>query len=297
MGRWTIDEEFAVGGSAGVQVQADGYAAGYGTATAAIDADPDACVVRMTRGLVIEGVVIDDETGRALEGALVRLDPQSAGAYAAEETHQRRIQRTGADGKFRFPAAERGLTLTVEHPGRAPLVRREVGEESLTVRLHAGCVVEGTADAGTEVVLVGDGRTRDAVADAHGRFRFELLPEGKYKLAKRLRLEKPPYTWFAYPVVRPIEVARGRPVEVALTPLGTATVRGTIPGSKDVDGAVLYLSRSGDDMPLCVFVRGRAFEFSGVEAGRYRLALLGAERVEIDVKDGETKEVTFEAAD
>ena len=300
-GRWTIDEEFAPGVTAGVEARADGYAPGYGTATAAIEPDPDGCVVRMRRGFTIEGLVLDDDTSRPVEGALVRMDPPGAGAYALDETYRRHVQRTGTDGRFRFPSMEPGLTLQVEHPGHAPFLQREVGEEPLTIRLHGGCVVEGTAGPGDEVALIGDDKSRDAVADAKGRFRFEELPEGKYQLAKRLRIEKPPYTRFAYPVVLTVEVTRKRPVDVELIPLGTATVRGTIGGTKDVDGTVVFLSREGDRMLLCVFVHGRGFEFTGVEAGRYRVILPGADPkgpgTEIDLKDGDTREVTLRAGD
>jgi hypothetical protein len=42
------------------------------------------------------------------------------------------------------------------------------------------------------------------------------------------------------------------------------------------------------------FVHGRAFEFTGVEAGRYKLGVSGlAQSTEIDVKDGETRDVTL----
>jgi hypothetical protein len=81
-------------------------------------------------------------------------------------------------------------------------------------------------------------------------------------------------------------------VDIELKPLGTATVKGTVEGK----GAELaYLARDGDRMGASVFVRDGRFEFTGVEAGRYRLFVQPGEygkSIEVEVADGETREVT-----
>jgi len=300
-GRWTIAEAFAPGVVAGIEVRVDGYMPGRGTATAALEPDPEECVVRMRRGIVAEGIILDDDTDRPIEGADVRVEPAGSSLWLQGETHRRDVQRTAADGRFRFTAVAPGFNLSVDHPGHAPLVQPVVEDGPLTIRLHGGCVIEGTATAGDEISLFGDDKSRDAVADERGRFRFERLPEGEYRLARRIRRVEPPRTLFAYPIMRKVEVARGRPVDVELKALGAATVRGRIDGRKGVDGSVVYLVPDDERLRVSVFVSEGTFEFTGVEAGRYRVIAPGADPSgpgpEIDVRDGETQEVTLKAAD
>lgn len=295
-GRWTIDVDFQPGNTAEIEVRADGYAPSYGSAVAAIGPDPEDCIVRLKKGITIEGVVLEADTGDPIAGALVRVEPPGLDIHG-DETHRRLVQHTDTDGRFRFSSMVPGpgCVLRVEHPGSAPFVQHEVGSEPLTVRLHAGCVIEGTASPGDEVALLGGDKARDTVADGQGRFRFGQLPEGRYSVAKRIRLVRPPHTKFAYPVVRPVQATRARPVEVELKPLGTATVRGIVGGTRDVEGTIVHFYRDGDQVGRSVFVHDRAFEVSGVEAGRWRLLMeWGGQTMELEISAGESRVVTID---
>ncbi len=294
-GRWTIDEEFPPGAAAEVEVRADGYARAHASAVAAIEPDPEGCIVRLNKGITVEGVVVDGDSGDPIEGAVVRIEPPGMDIYG-DETHRRLVQHTAADGRFRFPSMLPGFALRVEHTRFAPFVQREVGTEPLTIRLHGGCVIEGTAAPGDEVVLIGGDRPWETLADDRGRFRFERLPEGEYNVAKRERLALPRMTKYAHPVVRPVKVSRGTPADVELKPLGTATIRGSVAGTQDVEGAIAYLY-GGEQVGLSVFVRGRRFELGGVAAGRYHLIADGCEPLPLDIADGEIREVTVRPKD
>jgi hypothetical protein len=219
--------------------------------------------------------------------------------YAVDETHRKGVRRTDAQGRFGFPAMSETseVVLRVEHEEYAPFFRRGVLAEPLTIRLHGGCVVEGGAQPGDEVVLVGDDASRDTFADERGRFRFGRLPEGRYHLALRVRRKLPKSTRYAYPVVRPVEVRRGPPLDVPLTPLGTAVVRGSVEGTRDVEGAVVELGREGERLGTSVFVHERRFEISGVAAGRWRLGVEGGAPLELEIVEGETREVTLRTGD
>ena len=63
-------------------------------------------------------------------------------------------------------------------------------------------------------------------------------------------------------------------------------------------GLGFAVRRDGDQVRLSTFVRDRAFVFSGVEAGRYRLLMeWGGQTMEIEISQGESREVTVQPPD
>jgi len=96
-------------------------------------------------------------------------------------------------------------------------------------------------------------------------------------------------------------VTRARPVDVELKSPGTATVRATVGGTKDVEGSVVYFSREGDRMPLSTFVHDRRFELTGIEPGHYRLTVQPGDPrrtgTELEIREGETREITLGTGD
>ncbi|MCK6462129.1 MAG: hypothetical protein L6Q95_19775, partial [Planctomycetes bacterium] len=59
----------------------------------------------------------------------------------------------------------------------------------------------------------------------------------------------------------------------------------------EVEGAIAYL-HGGGQVGLSVFVRGRRFELAGVAAGWYHLIAEGCEPLQLQIADGEIREVT-----
>ena len=111
-GRWIGggDTSFLDGGVTGLEVSAEGYAvAMVARAVAAANPNPDALLVRLTRGTSVSGTVVDATTGVPIEGATVDLERVGESPLTVLSTAGRVTRRpTDAFGRFRFDAIERG---------------------------------------------------------------------------------------------------------------------------------------------------------------------------------------------
>lgn len=146
-------------------------------AFAAVQASPRGSVGRL------EGTVTDAVTGEPLEGAVV----------SAEGASSRRIT-TGPDGRFGAPLTAGEYTLTVERYGYEPGGGDVTitADTTVTVDLPlnpadafavSGVVTtsDGTPVQGASVTLEGT-PLPEAVTDADGRYAFEEVPAGAYRL-------------------------------------------------------------------------------------------------------------------
>jgi len=170
-------------------VRADGYLPGK------LSFDPNASdlgqtpvVVSLTPGdLSIDGVV-QDEGGKPVAGATV---------WAGDGAPRSRLQPrdsfvTGADGTFRLEAVpEETVEVVASHSdyatGTAPAQPRADVPLSVTVVLHAGGSLEGTARLDGQplpgvLVSVFPRAAESATTDADGRYSLSNLPAGEYEM-------------------------------------------------------------------------------------------------------------------
>lgn len=148
--------------------------------------------------------VLDKESGEPIEGATVMLQGdamlqlmRAGGAVAAEP-------RTDADGMCVLePLPEGTLNLQVDAPTHLQARQSvEIGEseETVTVTLERGTFLvgrltapEGVEVGGIRVRLQAEGRRSGrwiherTSSDIEGRFRFERIPPGNYKITARVR--------------------------------------------------------------------------------------------------------------
>jgi protocatechuate 3,4-dioxygenase beta subunit len=273
--------------------------------------------VKAARGLVIRGRVVDSKTGRGVQEATVSardgggsvgifvLDPSGAGGAL-----------TDADGRFEIvDQAPGSYQLTARHAlfpeGTARIVLDDK-DGAIDIPLVPGGTIggvvissQGAPLAGAEVGLQnsGDGggirfgmEGQGTLTDGAGRFRFDHLAAGRYKVGATLRNEGSPL----------LDVALGpgdAREDIRLTLDAGATVRGTLKGLSETErGGVMVGAQAAPDY----FANSRtnadgSFEFTGVPKGSVTLRatagdmVLGATRTatrEVQVNEGQTEVLT-----
>lgn len=273
--------------------------------------------VKASRGLVIRGRVVDARGGRPVPDATVAardaggprgmfiFGPEAGGVV------------TDADGRFEIIDQAPGVyQLTARHAqfseGSASLTLTEA-DGAAEIALTAGGTIAGVVTSsqgaplsGAEVALQNNAEGprfgmegQSTLTDGAGRFRFDHLAAGRYKVGASWRTEASPL------VDVPLNAGDVRE-DLRLALDAGATVRGLVSGLGDAERAGLMVSaQGGQDYFANTRTGGDGlFEFAGVPKGPLTLRatagdmVLGSSRTavkELLVAEGQT-EVTTEIA-
>ncbi len=279
-GKWVV-EAFARGYQPG---SASGLTVAEGDAVEGVD-------VRLSKGAVLSGRVLEAQSGRPIIDASVRADPSggerrvTAVAFTGEKADNE--ASTDAEGRYEIGGLSPGAwRVSASHPdwsqASAGVEMREA-LVTLDLRLGKGGAVAGTVLAGGRPVagaqvalspsgeggfrvnsgLLGGG-DQAGLSDEAGRFRFERLAPGRYSLVASLREQSS----------AAVEAAvTGEAVqEVQLTLAAGALVRGVVRGLPDAQLAGVSVSaRCQDYFASARTGAGGAFELSGVPEGTVTL--------------------------
>jgi protocatechuate 3,4-dioxygenase beta subunit len=275
-----------------VRVYAPGYEdARVGGLVVASGKGREGVEVKMARGRVIRGRVLEATTGRGIAGATVSAETSSGGPgfrmAPFSPFDDQGGQVTDAEGVFEIMGLSQGkYTVTARHADYAEasqLVEVQEAVSTAELRMSAGGVLGGQVVTetrrplpGAEVSLVAAGESmgrgfpgmggQGTVTDESGRFRFEHLTSGRYTLAASLRVRSSP----TLDVVLQAGEARE---DLVIALAAGATVRGLVTGLPEAQRGGLNVSLSGADSYVASSrtAGDGSFEFSGVPAGPARL--------------------------
>lgn len=273
----------------GVEATADGYAAARVLdVVASSDPDPDACVLRLSKGGTVAGVVVDARTGVPIADAIVTwfVDEQEL-SNARHEPYGLLRAHTDATGRFELVNVPKGATqLVVETEGRArhqegPFEVSSQQRVQLRIELRQGARirgvvvdVDGNAGEGTLHLSPRDVpgvEQQRAKLSADGSFAFEGQLAGDYELFGHLRQGTA-----STPVARIMTVAAEQDLELRVEPAGSAVVTGIVTAEAALpDTCSVVLMPAGSDAGSRrawrgVVVSGQ-FELRGIPAGEYRV--------------------------
>jgi protocatechuate 3,4-dioxygenase beta subunit len=279
--------------------------------------------VKAARGLVIRGRVVDAKGGRGVQDATVSVkDGGGNGAFIFDIGGLGGGVVTDADGRFEIADQAPGsYQVTARHPlfseGTAR-VTLEDKDGAIEIPLLGGATIaglvtssQGSPIAGAEVSLQsgGDGvrfngmgmDTQTSLSDGAGRFRFEHLAAGRYKVAAAMRTEASPS------IDVPLNAGDVRE-DIRLALDAGATVRGVVTGLPETErvGVMIGAQGSQDYFASTRTGTGGAFEFAGVPKGTLTLRatagdlILGSSHTavkEVTIPDGQMEvstEIVFE---
>ena len=305
-GTWRCDgESIPVGSVIGVEVTAEGYAATLAPhVVAAADPAPGDCVLRLTLGARVTGIVLD-EGRQPVGGALVRLGPSSTSRspWRARNDDARWCVRTAGDGTFSIECAPAGeCSLVVDAAEFAPMtdgpfdVPSRGSAPPRRIELKRGGSIDGVVldadgepQSGREVMrfdprLSGTGAAPEsATTDAEGRFRFTRLPRGVHQVTLLARRGSRGVN----ELTATVRVEGPEPQTVLLQPSGESTLRGRITGEGGPAELVVvtlqWLGPPGSaeqteppDVGLRsdrgLFAEDGTFEVAALDPGRYFVA-------------------------
>lgn len=243
--------------------------------------------VKAARGLAIRGRVVDAKGGRGVQDASVTArDGGGGGAFVFDGgALSGGGILTDADGRFEIADQAPGsYQLTARHPlfseGTAR-VTLEDKDGAVEISVVSGGVIggivlssQGGPLAGAEVSLQNSGegsgmRALDgqtSLSDGLGRFRFEHLPAGRYRVGATLRTE-------ASAIVDvPLNAGDVRE-DIRLALDSGVTVRGVVSGLPEGERVGVTVGAQGaqDYFANTRTGAGGAFEFSGVPKGTLTL--------------------------
>jgi len=324
------DEAMPPGSLIGIEIRAEEHApARIDRVLVTPDPDPDALIVRLSRGATVSGVVLD-ENQRPIEAATVIC--RSAGdvdRWLSRDPHEEQVAQVGEHGNFIFERVEPGATvLFVQVPDRpvfldGPFEVPAAGHvPERSIRLPKGGLIEG-------VVLAQDGKpaagaqvrlsTRNArgparhsaktIADPQGAFLFDHLPDGEYWVSHVLA--EGTRSVNSMTVVATIE--SGRAAVVRLQPQGSCSLRGSLTMNGSLP-PVLSVSISpkpqgvpaGQALPpdRGAFARNGLFQVVGLEPGAYDVLIMHQEpgsslygAAVVTLRDGEDAQVEIRVVD
>ena len=315
-GRWTV-EAFAPGYQSG---SAAGVTVAEGDAAEGVE-------VRLSRGSVVSGRVLESRSGRPVLGATVRAE--QAGGEG-----RMMVMRMGseggeleslsdADGRYEIAGlAPGGWTLTATHPDWSEATTRveiKEGPAVADIRVGRGGAVAGTVLAGGRPVggaqvalqVAGDsgfrmspglmgGGEQSALSDEGGRFRFERLSPGRYSVVASLRDQT------SAPAEAVVTGDDAQEVQLALAE--GARVRGVVSGLPEAQlSGVRVNAQGGDYFASTSTGAGGTFELAGVPEGSVTLRasagdfVIGSSRsasTTVTIGPGQaeaTAEIVFEA--
>lgn len=319
-GAYVLDEVPV--GTCEVHVESPGYASSRlsgikvedGRTTSGVD-------VRLSRGAILRGQVVDASTSRPVPGASVSASSGEGVRGPALALLGGDGTLTDADGRYEIGGLEAGRhRISVRHadyaeavevveaapdPGTGPTVRLSRGGSlSGTVVTTAGQPVPGASVdlmASGEAGFMGGGGQETQTDDA-GRFRFDRLQPGRYRLRATVRGGPTASTEAV--------LAPGSPAaDAVLTVAGGARLRGRVTGLPDAARGAVTLMATGREGYAA---SGRAaadgsFEFAGVPAGPLTVRatsgdLLGGQRsavAQTTIAEGQTEatlDVVFEGS-
>jgi protocatechuate 3,4-dioxygenase beta subunit len=274
-GRWTV-EAFAPGFQPGSAA----------AVTVGESESSDAVEVRLTKGGVVSGRVLESRTGRPVLDATVRVEPSGGerrmgmmrmgGDGGDDETS------TDADGRYELSALAPGTwVVTASHPEWSEATATvEIKDAPATadVRLGRGGSIGGTVLGGTRPVAgaqvtlspSGDsgmrmggfmgGGEQSALTDEGGRFRFERLNPGRYQLSAALRDQT------SAPADAVLTGDDSQDVQLTLAT--GALLKGAVSGLPDNQLNGVMVNASGQDyFASARTATGGSFELSGVPEG------------------------------
>ncbi len=298
-GEWRLDWEVEPDKVASLTVEAPGYAPStVDVATTAVDADPSALVVRMVRGTLVRGRVVEKASGAPVAGARVRRFTARVPLRSLEHSDEPLFEATtDAAGRFELANVPTGeMSLGVDQPqwsvaldgpfpvdGSAPIERWiELGRGGrIAGRLldAAGNGLAGEPVSAYGLEVPGDQREWSATTAADGSYTLENLPPGTYHVRWERRLGETE----AYDLLQLVTLASDEERTIDLQPRGRAIVRGTLEYEGEIPDVVTVLfmpertvteeevkqghawARSG----RATFAEHGRFELTGLEPGRH----------------------------
>jgi protocatechuate 3,4-dioxygenase beta subunit len=275
-GRWSV-EAFAPGYQPG---SAAGVTVGEGEAAEGVE-------VRLSKGGVVSGRVLEARTGRPVLDAQVQAQLSGGGGPAAmvrmgDQAGENEAS-TDAEGRYEITGLAPGTwVLTATHPDWSEATARvelEAAPASADIRLGRGGSIGGTVVAagrpvaGAQVTLstAGDtgfrpgagmfgGGEQSALTDDAGRFRFDRLSAGRYTLGASLREQQ------SAPAEAVLTGEDSQEVQLVLSE--GALVRGVVTGLPDVQLSGVNVSAQGRDFFATTrTAAGGSFELAGVPEG------------------------------
>ena len=298
----------------GVEARAEGYAPARNMKVLAVQKpDPDACVLRLKKGAIIEGRVVAAADNAPIEGATITwFEDEQELEQARYEPFGLIRATTDPSGHFELKDVPPGATrLAIEATGKPRCVEGPFdtlpGERitrtivvSTGGKLH-GAVHDEKGALGTRGHLSLALRARNSNTrfekelDATGHFEFGGLPAGEYDLFGHVRREGA-----AIPFAKRITVADGADLEVDLAPAGTGILRGRLETDAEPQNEVFITlwpdppSETGQPL-LQGRSNGTNFELCGIPAGNYDVMVWAGSRTgsaKVTVANGAAVDLT-----
>jgi hypothetical protein len=274
-----------------VQVRASGYeSARVAGIRVEEGATAEGVDVRLTRGAVISGRVLDARSAKPIREATVRAELSGGGGgprmfFGPDGGSQQAT--SDADGQFEIAGLTAGsYTVTASHSEWSEATESVDLKEavaSVDLKMTTGAAVGGMVVGagqrpvgGASVALSaggGGGRmgfddsNQSTTTDSGGRFRFERLSAGRYSLTASLRNES---STSVEVVVQPNDPGR----DVTLSLGAGANLKGLVMGLPEAERSGVSVSANGSEDFFATTRTGAdgAFEFSGVPSGPINLS-------------------------